>query len=86
MIKLQKFEVAKMVSLDAIKSAYTVSVGGLHKVTFSASEIGKGSMGDKCLILVTQKGDVKEFKTLDAVHNFMSDVGILSFTVCGITG
>jgi len=83
MIRLQKFEVAKMVSLDAIKSAYTVSVDGKHKVTFSSNEHSRESYGNKCLVLITQKGDVKEFKTLDAVRNFMSDVGIHSFTVCG---
>jgi len=83
MIKLQKFEVAKMVSLDAIKSAFTVSVNGRHKVTFSSNKVGEGTMNDKCLMLVTQKGEIKEFKTLDAVHKFMSDVGIHSFTVCG---
>ena len=83
MIKLQKFEVAKMVSVGAINSAYTVSVKDRHKVTFSSNKPDDKFLGNKCLILVTQKGEVKEFKTLDAVRNFMADVGILSFTVCG---
>ncbi|HHZ70894.1 MAG TPA: hypothetical protein EYN54_11600 [Methylococcaceae bacterium] len=83
MIKLQKFEVAKMVMSDSIRSAYTVSVDGKHKVTFSTSDVRGGSIGDKCLILVTQKGHIKEFKTLDAVRSFMQSVNLSSFTVCG---
>ena len=83
MIEVQKFEVAKMVKSDAIKSAYTVSIDGCHKVTFSTKEIGQGMPEDKGLILVTQKGRVKEFKTLDAVRNFMKDVNLHVFHVCG---
>tara|TARA_R110002051_G_scaffold321685_1_gene410036 strand:- start:1091 stop:1324 length:234 start_codon:yes stop_codon:yes gene_type:complete len=77
MIKLQKFEVVKMVLSDSISAAYTVSNDNGHKVTFSA----KGDVAG--LVLVTQKGAIKEFKTLDAVRSFMQSVGIKSFSVCG---
>ena len=83
MIEVQKFEVAKMVMTDSIKAAYTVSKGDIHKLTFSTKDIGKSQPDDKGLILVTQKGHVKEFKSLDAVRSFLKDVEITSFVVIG---
>jgi len=83
MIELQKFEVAKMVKANAIKSAYTVSRDGKHHLTFSVSDLARGKAEDQVLMLVTQKGHIKEFKTLDAVRAFIKDVGMLSFHVCG---
>ena len=83
MIDVQKFEVAKMVKTESIKSAYTVSVGDVHKLTFSTRDIGRGQSDDKGLLLVTQKGHVKEFKSLDAVRKFLKDVNIHAFVVCG---
>ena len=83
MIKVQKFEVAKMVMTDSINAAYTVSNGDTHKLTFSTRDIGNGPIDDKGLVLVTQKGHIKEFKSLDAVRRFLKDVGITSFSVIG---
>ena len=76
MITLQKFEVKKMVTVNSIESVIVIYSNDGYVITFSARGSASG------IKLVTQKGNIKSFKTLDSVRGFLCDVGILSFTVC----
>ena len=58
-MELQKYEVVKMVNLNAISAAYTTKRGNGFVIAFASTG------------------------TSEAVHTFMNDVGIKSFTVAG---
>ena len=80
-MELQKYEVVKMVNLNAISAAYTTKRGNGFVIAFASTSTSEAK--DVVIKLVTQKGNEKTFATLTSVHTFMNDVGIKSFTVAG---